>query len=77
MTSDDPTKGSKQGEAEGDVPLGPRGGKTTVSKDGYLVRKTFFIDRDAEQHLRDEAHSTRRTEAEIVREIIRDRYGLE
>jgi hypothetical protein len=42
-----------------------------------LVRKTFFIDRDAEEALRDEAHKKRVTEAEIVRQLIRERYGLD
>lgn len=56
---------------------GPRGGTTTVSADGALVRKTFYIDRDVEEALREESFRTRRTEAEIVRETLRDRYGLE
>lgn len=56
---------------------GPRGGRTTVSADGALVRKTFYLDRDVEEALRDEAHQTRRTEAEIVREALRERYGIE
>lgn len=58
-------------------PRGPRGGKTTVSADGALIRKTFYIDRDVEDALRDEAHRSRRTEAEIVREALRERYGIE
>lgn len=58
-------------------PRGPRGGRTTVSRDGALVRKTFFIDRDAEIALRDEAHRERTTEAAIIRQLIRERYGLE
>ena len=56
---------------------GPRGGKTTVSADGKLIRKTFYIDRDVEEKLRDEAHEHRRTEAEIVRWVLRERYGLD
>lgn len=56
---------------------GPRGGKTTVSRDGAMVRKTFYLDWDVEEALRDEAHETRRTEAEILRQILRDHYDLE
>ena len=56
---------------------GPRGGKTTVSADGKLIRKTFYIDRDVEDKLRDEAHENRQTEAEIVRWMLRERYGLD
>lgn len=55
---------------------GPRGGKTTVSADGKLIRKTFYIDRDVETRLRDEAHEHRMTEAEIVRWVLSERYGL-
>jgi len=58
-------------------PRGPRGGRTTVSSDGTLIRKTFYIDRDVEDALREECFRTRRTEAEIVREALRDRYGIE
>lgn len=48
-----------------------------MSADGALVRKTFYLDRDVEEALRDEAHHSRRTEAEIVREALRERYGIE
>ncbi len=57
--------------------VGPRGGRTTVSADGALLRKTFYIDRDVEEALREEAYRTRRTEAEIVRQLLREHYGLE
>ncbi|MDA8021273.1 MAG: hypothetical protein MPN21_27885, partial [Thermoanaerobaculia bacterium] len=56
---------------------GPLGGKTTISKDGNLVRKSFFIDRDVDQALRDDAHRQRRSEATIVRELLRRHYGIE
>lgn len=46
--------------------------KKTESKDGAMVRKTFFIDRDVEQQLRDDAHQRRKSEAEIVRELLRE-----
>lgn len=56
---------------------GPRGGKTTVSADGLLVRKTFFLDREVEEALREDSFRSRRTEAEIVRQLLRDHYGIE
>ena len=58
-------------------PRGPRGGRTTISGDGLLIRKTFFIDRDVEEHLRNDAHAKRTTEAAIVRQLLRDHYGIE
>ena len=58
-------------------PRGPRGGKTTVSADGLLVRKTFFLDREVEEALREDSFRSRRTEAEIVRQLLRDHYGIE
>jgi len=42
-----------------------------------MVRKTFYIDRVTENALRDEAYQTRRSEADIVREALQERYGLE
>ena len=65
------------GDSDTDNPRGPRGGKTTVSSDGLLVRKTFFLDREVEEALREDAFKTRRTEAEIVRQLLRDHYGIE
>ncbi len=56
---------------------GPRGGKTTVSKDGTLIRKTFYIDVDVGEKLREDAHRQRSSEAEIVRELLRDHYGVD
>lgn len=66
-----------QDKKPSEAPRGPRGGRTTVSSDGALIRKTFYIDRDVEDALREECYRTRRTEAEIVREALRDRYGIE
>lgn len=66
-----------QDDSDVESPRGPRGGKTTVSADGALVRKTFFIDREVEEALREESYRTRRTEAEIVRWLLRDHYGIE
>jgi hypothetical protein len=56
---------------------GPRGGRTTVSTSGGLVKKTIWLERDVEHHLREEAFDKRVSEAEIVREALRERYGLE
>ena len=47
---------------------GPRGGKTTGTKDA--VRKTFWLDRDLAEKLRVKAFEERRPEAEIVREAL-------
>jgi|GEM_PF-4790134 len=58
-------------------PRGPRGGRTTISQDGLLIRKTFYIDRDVEVFLRNEAHEQKTTEAAIVRQLLRDHYGVE
>jgi len=60
-----------------DPKLGPHGGRTTVSASGDMVRKTFYIDRVTENALRDEAYQTRRSEADIVREALQERYGIE
>lgn len=56
---------------------GPRGGRTTVLAKGELIRKTFYIDPEIEAALREEAYRTRATEAEIVRQALRARYGIE
>jgi hypothetical protein len=56
-------------------PHGRRGGKTTVTD--LMVRKTFWIDRDVEDRLRRDAFESGRTEAEIVRQALRDFYGID
>ena len=56
---------------------GPRGGRTTVTDDGLMIRKTFFIDTDVAELLRDDAHRQRRPEAEILRELLRRHYGVD
>jgi len=58
-----------------DQPTGPRGGKTTVSKRG-LIRKTFWIHEDENEALRRAAFEERKTETEIVRELLRRRFEL-
>lgn len=75
--TDDMAQAKKKPDANPESPRGPRGGRTTVSADGALVRKTFYIDREVEEVLREESFRTRKTEAEIVRWILRDHYGIE
>lgn len=57
------------------APRGRRGGTTTISE--YMVRKTFWIDRDVEERLRRDAFESGRSEAELVREALRQFYGIE
>jgi Ribbon-helix-helix protein, copG family len=56
--------------------LGPRGGETTVSKSG-MVRKTLWLHADEAETLRERAYRERRSEAEILREALRQLLGLE
>jgi hypothetical protein len=56
---------------------GPRGGTTTTTKAGTLIRKTVYIHPDEEAALRREAYETRRSESEIIRELIRRRFKIE
>lgn len=56
---------------------GVRGGLSAVSTDGALIRKTFYLDRDVEEVLRDTAHERRVSEAYIVRQVLREHFGLE
>jgi hypothetical protein len=41
-----------------------------------MVRKTFWIERQTEWRLRREAYDSRVTEAEIVRAVLREYFGL-
>lgn len=56
-------------------PIGRRGGTTTTTPD--RVRKTVWIDRDVEAHLRRLAYESGRAEAEFVREALRRFCGFE
>lgn len=56
---------------------GPRGGKTTISKDGAMIRKTFYIDRDVDQLLNERARRRALSEAQLIRRILRDYFGVE
>lgn len=60
-----------------DVKTGPRGGKTTVSRSGRLIRKTFWLHPDEEEALRRAAFEERRSEAAIVRQLLRRHFGIE
>lgn len=57
-------------------PMGPRGGKTTVTSTG-MVRKTIWLNGDEAEALRERAFRERRAEAEIVREALRAHLGIE
>ncbi len=61
--------------AEKVKPQGPRGGKTTVSKKG-MIRKTLWLNEAENEALRRDAFDTRRSESEIVRELLRHQYDL-
>lgn len=54
---------------------GRRGGRTTMTP--LLVRKTYWIDREVEQILREDAFRTGKSEAEIVRLALRRHYEIE
>ena len=56
---------------------GPRGGKTTVSKSGHMVRKTLWLHRDEEEALRRAAFETRRSESDLMRDALREYFELE
>lgn len=64
---------------DGDKPrrIGPRGGTTTTTSSGALIRKTIYIHPDEESALRRDAYENRRSESEILRELIRRKYGIE
>ncbi len=47
-----------------------------MSKDGRLVRKAFLIGVDEAEALRRAAFEERRSEASIVRELIRQHFGM-
>lgn len=56
---------------------GPRGGTTTVSKSGKLIRKTLWLHPDEAEALRRAAFEEHRSEAAIVRELLRRHFNLE
>jgi hypothetical protein len=56
--------------------FGPRGGRTTHKSSG-LVKKCIWLEGDVEAALRQEAFEAHVSESEIVRQALRERYGLE
>ncbi len=56
--------------------VGPRGGTTTTSPGG-LIRKAFWMHPDEVAALRKAAYEENRTEAEIIREIVREHFNIE
>lgn len=57
--------------------IGPRGGTTTRSNDRELIRKAFLLRVDEEEALRRAAFEQRRSEASIVRQLLRESFGLD
>jgi hypothetical protein len=55
---------------------GPRGGKTTVSKSGLLVRKAFLIGWEENDALRLASFETGLAEADLVRRALRSYFKL-
>lgn len=56
--------------------LGPRGGETTISKTG-MIRMTLWLHPDEAEALRVKAFKERRTQADILREGLRQVLELE
>jgi hypothetical protein len=42
-----------------------------------MVRKTYYLDWDISAHLHDEARRRHLHEAQLLREILRDHFGME
>ena len=57
-------------ERNRELPTGPRGGTTTVTKSG-MVKKNLWIPQDEAEALREKAFHERRSEADIIREGLR------
>lgn len=55
---------------------GPRGGRTTVSKSGLLVRKAFLIGWEENDALRRASFETGLAEADLVRRALRTYFNL-
>lgn len=51
-------------------------GKTSVSPGG-LIKKTFWFHPDEAQRLRKEAYERETSQAELVREAVRQYFGME
>lgn len=55
---------------------GASAGSPQRAKDGTLVRKAILLQPDEAEALRRAAYEERRSEASIVRELLRKRFGL-
>ena len=55
---------------------GPRGGKTTRTESGS-VRKTYWLEEDVAEALRDRAYQERRTETSILHDALRQHLGID
>lgn len=53
---------------------GPRGGKSTLSADGTMHRKSFFLELKYSEALKREAFEREIPESEIIRELIARHY---
>ena len=65
----------EQNGPETEENVGPRGGTTTAT--GAMRRITLWVDRDVLDHIARLAFETNRTTAEIIRERLRDSFGIE
>jgi hypothetical protein len=55
---------------------GPRGGTTTVSNDGLMLRKTHYLDWDIVDALQEHAARRRLNEAQYLRHLLRDHFDI-
>lgn len=68
MTADDERRPRRRG---------PRGGTTTVSRDGAMLRKTYYLDWDIVEALQREARRRGFNEAQYLRHHLRDHFHIE
>lgn len=54
--------------------VGPRGGASTFTSSGSLYRATIYVDLECWTRLKQEALDTGKTAAQIVRDLIEERY---
>ena len=67
----------RQGDAPASPRRGPRGGTTTVSRDGCMIRKTYFLDWYIVAALQKRARRRGFNEAEYLRHLLRDHFDVE
>lgn len=48
-----------------------------MSRDGAMIRKTYYIDWDVDAVLREHARRRHLSEAQLLRQILRDYFGIE